>query len=221
MRDSVPSPAVLKSDQVMFSGIVIGMGRVLTIRPSGGDRRVQVGEHTLKQEDVFPGASICVSGVCLTVEQVEEGCFWSTVSQLSWSVIVPYQVAQLVNLEPAVRVSQHVVHGLVSGHIDGVAVLYRRSEPSGTGCVRLSFSVADELQTLIAHSGSVVIHGVSVAVDAVDGCTFAVQVAADILQKTNLGPLSVGQNVNIEIALITRYRMRYHAVLAANQWAVG
>ena len=51
----------------MFTGIVMGIGRVLTVTPLADGVHIAVDSRALELEDVRLGDSIAHSGVCLTV----------------------------------------------------------------------------------------------------------------------------------------------------------
>ncbi|HUT61131.1 MAG TPA: riboflavin synthase, partial [Phycisphaerae bacterium] len=54
----------------MFTGIIEQTGEVLSIRSAGGGRRLTVEVGPLAA-GLGPGASVAVSGACLTVSSVE------------------------------------------------------------------------------------------------------------------------------------------------------
>jgi len=85
----------------MFTGIVQAVGKIVRIEQVGGDARLKIDATSLALDDVAVGDSICVSGVCLTVEAREGSHFAADVSleTLSCTTLGSFQAGAAVNLE--------------------------------------------------------------------------------------------------------------------------
>jgi riboflavin synthase len=103
----------------------------------------------------------------------------------------------------------------VSGHVDGVGRVAER-RPVGEA-VMLAFTLPPELTRFVAEKGSIAVNGVSMTVNAVGGAggvgedgggRFEVMVIPITQRETNLGALTVGDRVNLEVDLIARYVAR-------------
>ena len=114
-----------------------------------------------------------------------------------------------VNLELALRPDDRMGGHLVTGHVDGLARLVSRYEDARAE--RFEFEVPASLARYVARKGSVCLDGVSLTVNAVDGCRFDVCLIPHTLEITTLGELSVGDEVNLEVDLIARYLERLMA----------
>jgi riboflavin synthase len=64
----------------------------------------------------------------------------------------------------------------------------------------------------IAEKGSIAINGVSLTVMAVDQSGFSVSLIPLTQQITNLGSLQVGEQVNVEVDVLSRYLLRQEEV---------
>jgi riboflavin synthase len=95
---------------------------------------------------------------------------------------------------------------MVSGHVDGVAVV--RARRAEQGSLRFSFQVPAELAKFVAPKGSVALDGVSLTVNEVDGATFGVNVIPHTAEVTTLGARQPGDRVNLEIDMLARYVQR-------------
>mgnify|MGYP003333889852 FL=1 len=111
-----------------------------------------------------------------------------------------------VNLEKALRVGDGLDGHIVSGHVDGVGSVVSTAA-EGDNC-RIAFEVPRELAKYVARKGSVAVNGVSLTVNAVEGCTFEVNLIPHTLAHTNLGALAAGSKVNIEVDTLARYAER-------------
>ena len=107
----------------MFTGIISAIGTVISVERKG-DWRVWIGAPWVCDE-IDLGASICCSGVCLTVtERAPEG-FAVDVSEetLSRTTLHLWQEGAPINLERSLKMGDEMGGHIVSGHVDGVAVI--------------------------------------------------------------------------------------------------
>ena len=177
----------------MFTGIVQAVGRIVRVAP------FEIETGSLGLSDVAVGDSICVQGVCLTVTALTPRGIAADVSVETLSVTAGLDRPGAVNLEKALRMGDPLGGHLVSGHVDGVGEVLRR-----TGGV-IAFKAPPELARYLARKGSVCIDGVSLTVNHVDGAQFEVNLIPHTLQATTLSRLEPGAKVNLEIDPIARY----------------
>ena len=192
----------------MFTGIIQAIGKIAALERRGGDARLRVNTGTLDLDDVKPGDSIAVSGVCLTVIELSAQDFTVDVSgeTLSRTTLGGLKAGAAVNLEKALLPTTRLGGHLVSGHVDGIGkVLDRRQDARS---VRFGVAVPRELGKYIAEKGSVCINGVSLTVNAVRDAEFEVNIVPHTLAETTLGELAPGHAVNIEVDLLARYLER-------------
>jgi riboflavin synthase len=192
----------------MFTGIVQDIGSIRTLEARGGDLRlgVAVGGLDLVRERI--GASIAVSGVCLTVIALEPPVFYADVSRetLGLTTLGQAAIGRRVNLEAALRAGEPLGGHLVSGHVDGVATLLARSGDARSQ--RLRLRAPPELARYLARKGSVALDGVSLTVNAVAGAEFDINLVPHTLAVTTLGELKPGDRLNIEVDTMARYAER-------------
>jgi riboflavin synthase len=165
--------------------------------------RVRIDAGVLPLDDVAPGDSIAVSGVCLTVVALHPGAFEVDVSRETLACAVGFEHGAAVNLEKALRLADRLGGHLVSGHVDGLGTV-ERLEADGDNRL-LEVSVPRELARYVARKGSVAVDGVSLTVNAVDANRFSVNLIPHTLAHTNLDRLKAGMHVNVEIDMLARY----------------
>jgi riboflavin synthase len=192
----------------MFTGIVAAVGRVAAAETSAGGMRVRIDAGGLPLDDVAPGDSIAVSGVCLTVVALHPGAFEVDVSRETLACAAGFEHGAAVNLEKALRLADRLGGHLVSGHVDGLGTV-ERLEADGDNRL-LEVSVPRELARYVARKGSVAVDGVSLTVNAVDSNRFSVNLIPHTLAHTNLDRLKAGMQVNVEIDMLARYVERMH-----------
>lgn len=190
----------------MFTGIITDLGAVRAVT-AGGDTRIEISTG-YDMRDVPPGASICCSGVCLTVIDKGESWFAVTVSgeTLSRTTIGQWRTGTPVNLERALRVGDELGGHIVSGHVDGLAIV-RSVVPEGDSR-RFVFEAPLQLRRFVAEKGSVALDGVSLTVNALDGDGFGINIIPHTWNVTSFGSLQVGDRVNLEIDMLARYVAR-------------
>jgi riboflavin synthase len=189
----------------MFTGIVQGVGTVRAIEPRGGDVTVVFDTGSVTLDDVEPGGSIAVNGVCLTATAFDRTSFTADVSRetLSLTTLRDWQVGARVNLEKALLAGQPLGGHYVTGHVDGVGEVVARHDDARS--VRMVFRVPPGLARYVARKGSICIDGVSLTVNGVDRDRFDVNLVPHTLAVTTLGTLQAGSRVNLEVDIIARY----------------
>jgi riboflavin synthase len=195
----------------MFTGIVTGTGILTEKTGVGGDSRLRFECNGMGLENANVGESIAVSGVCLTMLEPDARGFFADVSQetLSLTTLGQIREGQAVNLELALALEDRMGGHLVSGHVDGKAVLVSRH--SDARAERFEFEAPGQLARYVAKKGSACIDGVSLTVNEVSGSRFSVCLIPHTLEVTTLGSLRPGDEVNLEVDLIARYLERLMA----------
>jgi riboflavin synthase len=195
----------------MFTGITTDIGTIRSAEQRG-DLRLAI-DCGFDMATVDLGASISCSGVCLTV--VDKGDDWFAVdvsneTRARTAKDMWVEGARL-NLERSLRVGDELGGHIVSGHVDGVAEVVGVC-PEG-GSVRLGLSAPPGLEQYLARKGSITLDGVSLTVNEVrqidDGTThFSVNIIPHTAEKTTLGDIGAGRQLNVEIDVIARYLER-------------
>lgn len=192
----------------MFTGIIEAVGRIVARESRGGDMRLHIATGKLDLNEVKPGDSIAVSGVCLTVVGLPGDGFWADVSAetLSRSVLGGLGLGKLVNLERALTPSTRLGGHLVSGHVDGVGTVIERTPEARS--MRFVIQAPPNLPRYIAEKGSICVDGVSLTVNGVEGAIFALNIVPHTLQETTFAEFEPGRQVNLEVDIIARYLER-------------
>ncbi|MDP7546992.1 MAG: riboflavin synthase [Alphaproteobacteria bacterium] len=190
----------------MFTGIVTDIGRVDKVE-AGGDTKFVIASQ-YDSALIAIGASICCSGVCLTVVDKAPGWFSVTASAetLACSNLAGWEIGTAINLERALKVGDELGGHIVSGHVDGVVEI--AAIQSDGDSLRFRFTLPDELAPYIASKGSVCLNGVSLTVNEVDEGGFGINVIPHTQAMTTFGTARAGDRVNLEIDVLARYVAR-------------
>jgi riboflavin synthase len=190
----------------MFTGIVREIGTVEGVERSEDGARLRI--RAGLAADLTPGDSVSVSGVCLTVASTANGAFDTEVMNqtLSVTTLGRLESGGPVNLEPPLRAGDPLGGHLVQGHVDSTGEVLAVSED---GFARRLFVTAPaELDRFIVERGSVTVDGVSLTVAALTEEGFEISLIPETLERTTLGRLAEGGQVNLEVDVIARYAER-------------
>lgn len=192
----------------MFTGIIQTVGTIAALQAQGEDLRLSVRCAGLDMDDVAPGDSIAVNGVCLTAVTLSERGFSADVSAetLNNTTFSKLTVGSRVNLEKALTPTARLGGHLVSGHVDGVGEVMQRYNDGRS--VRFSIQAPNELARYIARKGSITVDGISLTVNDVAGAEFTLNIVPHTLAETTLQACLPGQKLNLEVDLIARYLER-------------
>jgi riboflavin synthase len=190
----------------MFTGIIQAVGKIGAVSPTSGGVRIGLDSGGLDLNGVKLGDSVAVNGACLTVVGLAAPRLAFDVSRETLACTAGFAAGAQVNLEKALRLGDGLDGHIVSGHVDGIGSVVRVTAEGDNR--RIAFEVPRELAKYVARKGSVAVDGVSLTVNAVEGCTFEVNLIPHTLAHTNLGVLAAGAKVNIEVDTIARYAER-------------
>ncbi len=199
----------------MFTGIITDIGTVRFMKAHSveaqGDMRLSI-TSAYDMTDVDIGASICCSGVCLTV--VDKGTDWFAVDvsaeTLSKSALGHCKTGTRINLERALKVSDELGGHIVSGHVDCIGEITSVTQDGGSQ--RFVIRAPKFIAGFIAPKGSICINGTSLTVntvaDSADACSFGVNIIPHTLAWTTFSAAEAGDSVNLEIDTLARYVAR-------------
>ena len=202
----------------MFTGIVTAIGTIESSEQRGDLRCVIACPWDTSQ--IAIGASICCSGVCLTVVECGDGTFSVDVSGETVERSVPgmWDVNSRLNLEPSLKLGDELGGHIVTGHVDGVGQVIFREETGDS--IHLAIRAPAELAAFIAPKGSITVDGVSLTVNKVTdqrggSADFDLNIIPHTGEVTTLGALQSGDQVNLEIDVLARYLKRMEGLRAA------
>jgi riboflavin synthase len=200
----------------MFTGIITGVGRIVTVEPLGADashgKRLTIETPPGYLADVQLGDSIALNGACMTATTFDAAASRFTVDISAESLDKTAGLAGPgpVNLEKALRANDRLGGHIVSGHVDGIGEVTHFA-PVGESW-ELRIAAPAELGKFLAYKGSITVDGVSLTVnrvaDSPGRCEFSINLIPHTVANTTLGRLEPGARVNLEIDTVARYVAR-------------
>ncbi len=187
----------------MFTGLVGDLGTVATVDRTADGARLSF-ESTLTSE-LSEGDSVAVNGVCLTAIGLCGPRFGADMMQesLRRSSLGELREGDRVNLELALRASDRLGGHIVQGHVDGLGVV-AGARDEGFARV-LTVEAGPEVLRYTVEKGSIAVDGVSLTVARVDDESFDVSLIPETLERTTLGEMQVGRQVNLEVDVMAKY----------------
>jgi riboflavin synthase len=191
----------------MFAGIIRDIGKITSLNDSNGDLNLSI-KTGLNLNNVSIGDSICCSGVCLTVINLKKDVFKVELSQetLNVSSAKFWAKSTILNLEKSMLLGDQIGGHIVTGHVDGTAILKKKENIKGS--VKFDFKLSKVLQKYIVKKGSISIDGVSLTINEVNNSFFNVNIISHTYKNTTLGKINVNDKVNVEVDNIARYAVK-------------
>ncbi len=199
----------------MFTGLITEIGTIAASRRKGNELTLSIACGYPAAELVV-GESIACSGACLTVVACRmngHGAqFDVQLSNETVSRTAPrWHDGAKLNLERSLSIGDRLGGHFVSGHVDGLARVFERTEAGD--CIILGLEAEPGFYRFIPPKGSITLDGVSLTVNRVEGarpfrkrrCRFWVNIIPHTLSATTLGERKVGDVLNLEIDTIARY----------------
>lgn len=188
----------------MFTGIVEEIGSIKQVQRGEKSSVITVSAKKVL-ENTQLGDSIAVNGVCLTVTNIEGGCFTADVmaETMRRTNLGSQSAGSRVNLERALLPTTRMGGHIVSGHIDGTGKITAYLKEDNATWVTVS--AGDNILKYVVEKGSIAIDGISLTVAYADSKCFKVSVIPHTSQETTLLNKSIGTAVNLECDIIAKY----------------
>lgn len=188
----------------MFTGIIEEQAVVASLIQSSPNGKIVVASERVAASAKV-GESVAVNGVCLTAVNIRGKFIEFDVSAETFkkSTLRDLKIGDKVNLEPALTLSKKLGGHMVTGHVDGVGEI-RNIVKSGNG-FDLYVSIPSELLCYLVPKGSIALDGVSLTVADFRQGLVVIAVIPLTLKSTTLGGRKIGDKVNIEVDILSKY----------------
>ena len=187
----------------MFTGIIQSLGKIKK------EKNILTIEILDKGFDIQIGDSIAVDGICLTVKEISNNKFKVDVSEETFKKTTlgeKSSINQIVNLEPALRISDRLGGHIVSGHIDGLGKVENIEKLDKSWLLSIKWQNSN-FSKYVVDKGSICLNGISLTIAKSEnqGEIFTIAIIPHTWHNTNLKKLSVGDSVNLEADALIKY----------------
>ena len=191
----------------MFTGIVRECGWLI-VPPAPSDQGgviLKIGHSEELTRRLEIGASLAVSGVCLTLIEMAPGFSIVELSPetLSRTKLGELEAGSAVNLEPALTAGEALGGHWVQGHVDGMLQVIGRRDLEAH--CELELGLPEEYRPFVVEKGSVTLDGVSLTVSRLEHESFEVALIPHTLEATTLDQLQPEDRVHFEIDILAKY----------------
>jgi len=189
----------------LFTGIIEELGEVESLAKQTAGARLRV-RCARVLEDLKPGSSIAVNGVCLTAVEIGRDAFSADLAPetMRRSNLGDLGPGARVNLErplaPTDRLSGHIVQG----HVDGTGE-FLELDQLGDENWWLKIRVPAELDRYLVFKGSIAIDGISLTIASLERDVLGVTIIPHTYQNTTLGTHKTGDRVNLECDVLAKH----------------
>ena len=192
----------------MFTGIIQGVGVVVSVEPSSGGGRIFIRKPEGFLPDAATGESVGIQGVCLSLADLtgEVMRFDVLAETFARSSLGGLAAGSRVNLERALRYGDALGGHIVSGHVDGVGRVLR-IDPVGRD-IRVEIAAPSDVMGTLVYKGSVACDGISLTVAEVLAESFAVHIIPLTREHTMWGGLKIGDAVNLESDVLGKIALK-------------
>jgi len=152
------------------------------------------------------GDSVSLNGVCLTVSKINDSkaTFQVIDETINRTNFIDLKIGDRVNVERSLSVGDRLEGHFVLGHIDGIGIIKKLVRGHLGSRIKIEILNKD-LLPLIAQKGSIAIDGISLTVVNVRDSIVEIALIPHTLENTTLGIKKVGNIVNIEVDILSRY----------------
>jgi riboflavin synthase len=186
----------------MFTGIITHLGK---LKDSKNNRLTFTTDKSLTQ-NLTPGASIAINGICLTIEKIPTQFSFSVTvmpETLKRTNIGSLQKNSLVNLELPMTPANFLAGHIVQGHIDGTGIIKDIKSEGNSRLIKIS--IDQILSKYIVDKGSIAVNGISLTVIQAKNTYFTIGIIPYTWEKTMLHKSKIGDTVNIETDILAKY----------------
>jgi riboflavin synthase len=201
----------------LFTGLIEDLGTIETIERTDDGARLRI--STRLTEEIAPGDSIAVNGCCLTATAIDGETFEIEAMNQTLTVTALSEVdeSSKVNLELAMKAGDRLGGHIVQGHVDGVGTVASIEDDGFARRVRVE--IPPQLLRYVVDKGSITLSGVSLTVAELGETWVEVSLIPETLERTNLGEVQVGSQINVECDIVAKYVERLVAPFAGKEEA--
>jgi riboflavin synthase len=201
----------------VFTGLIEDLGAVEAVERTDDGTRLRIASRL--SGELALGDSIAVNGCCLTATAVEDGAFETEAMNQTLTVTALSGVAEgsKVNLELAMKAGDRLGGHIVQGHVDGVGTVASVEDDGFARRVRVE--LPSELLRYVVDKGSITLSGVSLTVAELGETWAEVSLIPETLERTNLGEVQAGSQINVECDIVAKYVERLVAPFARKEQA--
>ena len=193
----------------MFNGIIYNLGVVTKVqkRPKGINIFIK-SKLKLSNKDI--GISVACDGTCLTLISINRKImeFYLSNETIKKSKFKYLKINDKINLELPLKYGQKISGHICQGHIDTVAKILKIEKIDKS--YLFDFYIIPKHRNDLIEKASISVNGISLTISKVTKKGFQIWLIPHTLKLTNLSILNIGDIVNIEIDILSKYIKKFY-----------
>ena len=186
----------------MFTGIIEKIGKVSHVTENNISRVIGIRIDGLNSA---LGDSICINGVCLTVEDIDDNVYSFSISPETYNLSNFKNIKKNddVNIEKSLTINKLLSGHIVQGHVDTCSEITELKKIDNSWYVKIK--IDSTYMKYIIQKGSITIDGVSLTINEVYTDEFSVMVIPHTYSNTIFKNYKIGSILNTEIDILAKY----------------
>lgn len=188
----------------MFTGLIEELGIIKRINAKGHTLTLVIEAQKI-MHDLHLGDSIAVNGVCLTVTKFSPIQFEADVMPETFknTSLATLKEGSKVNLERAMPANGRFGGHFVTGHIDGIGRIRKRTNIENA--ILVEIEIPEDSAKFVLEKGSIAIDGTSLTIFRTSSNSITVSLIPHTAKEAVLGFKSEGEIVNLEFDVMAKY----------------
>ena len=186
----------------MFTGIIETIGKVSHVTEKNISQVIGIRIDGLNSA---LGDSICINGVCLTVEDIDDNVYSFSISPETYNLSNFKNIKKNddVNIEKSLTINKLLSGHIVQGHVDTCSEITELKKIDNSWYVKIK--IDSTYMKYIIQKGSITIDGVSLTINEVYTDEFSVMVIPHTYSNTIFKNYKIGSILNTEIDILAKY----------------
>ena len=186
----------------MFTGIIEKIGKVSHVTEKNISQVIGI---RIDDFNSALGDSICINGVCLTVEDIDDNIYSFSISPETYNLSNFKNIKKNddVNIEKSLTINKLLSGHIVQGHVDTCSEITELKKIDNSWYVKIK--IDSTYMKYIIQKGSITLDGVSLTINEVYTDEFSVMVIPHTYSNTILKNYKIGSILNTEIDILAKY----------------
>ena len=186
----------------MFTGIIEKIGKVSHVIEKDISQVIGI---RIDDFNSALGDSICINGVCLTVEGIDDNVYSFSISPETYKLsnFKNIKMDDDVNIEKSLTMNKLLSGHIVQGHVDTCSEITELKKIDDSWYVKIK--IDSTYMKYIIQKGSITIDGVSLTINEVYTNEFSVMVIPHTYSNTIFKNYKIGSILNTEIDILAKY----------------
>ena len=186
----------------MFTGIIEKIGKVTHVTEKNFSQVISI---RIDDFNSALGDSICINGVCLTVEDIDDDIYSFSISPETYNLSNFKNIKKNddVNIEKSLTINKLLSGHIVQGHVDTCSEITELKKIDNSWYVKIK--IDSTYMKYIIQKGSITIDGVSLTINEVYTNEFSIMVIPHTYSNTIFKNYKIGSILNTEIDILAKY----------------